>query len=276
MTSPQRLVLLGHPVAHSLSPLMHNAALAAAGIDLRYEALDVAPEDLSRVIDSLARERASGNVTVPHKQAAMRAMKSVSPMAKKVNAINTFRVSDGGELLGDNTDVAGFTAFAKSVIGEIPSGARVAVLGAGGAAAAVLASIEEWRNVTVSIYARRTDVGEDLAQRYKNVASVEMLPLQRPLDSDIVVNATTIGLYDERIPVPVDALPANAVVLDLVYKPGETAWVRAARATGRGAADGLEMLVEQGAASFEIWFGRAPDREAMWKAVREASTLPQR
>jgi shikimate dehydrogenase len=254
---------------------MQNAALASAGIDLRYEAIDVLPDDLARVMDSLAREGAAGNVTVPHKQAAMKMMKSVSPIAAQVNAINTFRISDNGELHGDNTDVAGFTAFAKSVIGEIPSGARVAMLGAGGAAAGVLASIEVWKDATVTIFARRPDVARDLAQRFKNIAGVEMLPLQRPLDCDIVVNATTIGLYDEQLPVPIDALPARAIVLDLVYKAGETAWVRAARAAGRTAADGLEMLVEQGAASFEIWFDRSPDKEAMWKAVREASALQQ-
>ncbi len=250
---------------------MHNAALAAAGIDLRYEEVDVAPQHLAYVIDSLRLQDAGGNVTVPHKQAAIKAMSSVSPIAKKVNAINTFRVSETGELRGDNTDVAGFSAFARSVIGEIPTGTRLAVLGAGGAAAAVLASIEEWNNVTAMIFARRLDVARDLAQRFKNVAGVEMLPLQGPLDCDIVVNATTIGLYDEQMPVPIDALPASAIVLDVVYKPGETAWVRAARAAGRTAADGLEMLVEQGAASFEIWFGHSPDREAMWKAVKAAS-----
>ena len=255
---------------------MHNAALASAGIDVRYEAIDVGSHDLSAVIDSLSREGAAGNVTVPHKQAAMKAMKSVSAIAKKVNAINTFRVSNTGELHGDNTDVAGFNAFANSVIGEIPSGARVAVLGAGGAAAAVLASVEEWNGATVTIFARRLDVARDLAQRFKNITGVEMLPLQRRVDCDIVVNATTIGLYDEQLPVPVDALQRSAVALDLVYKPGETAWVRAARAAGRTAADGLEMLVQQGAASFEIWFGRSPDREAMWKAVREASASRQR
>ena len=243
---------------------------------MRYEAVDVAPQHLAYVIDSLRVQDAGGNVTVPHKQAAIRAMKSVSPIAKKVNAINTFGVSETGELHGDNTDVPGFNAFARSVIGEIPKGARVAVLGAGGAAAAVLASAEEWNNATTTIYARRVEVARDLARRFNNIAGVEMLPLQRTLDCDIVVNATTIGLYDDQLPVPIDALPPSAVVLDLVYKPGETAWVRSAREAGRTAADGLEMLVEQGAASFEIWFGRSPDRAAMWKAVREAKALPQR
>ncbi len=255
---------------------MHNAALAAAGIDLRYEGVDVAPQHFAYVIDSLRVQGAGGNVTVPHKQAAIKAMKSVSPIAEKVNAINTFCVSENGELHGDNTDVTGFSAFARSVIGEIPTGTRLAVLGAGGAAAAVLASIEEWNNATATIFARRLDVARDLGQRFNNIARVEMLPLQRTLDCDIVVNATTIGLYDDQLPVSIDALPPSAVVLDLVYKPGETAWVRAAREAGRTAADGLEMLVEQGAASFEIWFGHSPDREAMWKAVKEASASPRR
>jgi len=255
---------------------MHNAALESAGIDLYYEALDVIPYDLQAVIYGLARQRAAGNVTVPHKQAAMKMMKSVSPVAKRVNAINTFCVADNGELHGDNTDVTGFNAFAKSVLVKIPGSARVAVLGAGGGAAGVLAAIEEWNHATVKIFARRLDAARELAERFKNIAGVGMLPLDRPLDCDIVVNATTIGLYDDQLPVPIDALPESAVVLDLVYKPGETEWVRAARAAGRTAADGLAMLVEQGAASFEIWFGRPPDRRAMWKAVKEASALPQR
>jgi shikimate dehydrogenase len=112
----------------------------------------------------------------------------------------------------------------------------------------------------------------ELVARFKNFARAESLSLDKPLDCDIVVNATTIGLDDDTLPIPVELLPQTAVVLDLVYRPGETAWVRAARAAGRTASDGLPMLVEQGAASFEIWFGMAPEREAMWKAVRRAAS----
>ena len=276
MTAPRRLVLVGHPVAHSLSPLMQNAALAAAGIDARYEAIDVDPNDLARVIDSLARECAAGNITVPHKQAAIKLMNRVSPTAKKVNAINTFSVSDDGQLVGDNTDVAGFNAFARSVMGETPRGVRVALLGAGGSAAAVLAVVEEWADATTTIYARRSDAARKLAERFNNVAGVEMMPLRGQLHCDIVVNATTIGLHDDELPISIDALPPGAAVLDLVYKRGETAWVREARAAGRIAADGVAMLVEQGAASFEIWFGKSPDRGAMWKALKEGSASEAR
>lgn len=268
---PGRLVLLGHPVAHSLSPVMQNAALEAAGITLRYEALDVAPEDLSETLDALAAEGAGGNVTVPHKESAARRMTQLSPIAARVGAINTFWTSHSGDLVGDNTDVAGFTAFARLAIGEIPDGTRLAVIGAGGAAAAVLAAVETWKSSRVTVHARRPDAARALVERFKSFARAESLSLDTPLDCDIVVNATTVGLEDESLPVPLELLPQNAAVLDLVYRPGETAWVRAARASGRVASDGLPMLVEQGAASFEIWFGMSADREAMWKAVKEAA-----
>lgn len=268
---PGRLVLLGHPVAHSLSPVMQNAALEAAGITLSYEALDVTPDDLSETLDSLAADGAGGNVTVPHKESAARRMNQLSPIAARVGAINTFRTSHLGELIGDNTDVAGFTALARLAIGETPAGARLAVIGAGGAARAILAAVETWKDSLITVHARRLDAARELVERFKSFASAELLSFDNPLDCDIVVNATTVGLADESLPVPLELLPQRAVVLDLVYRPGETAWVRAARASGRVASDGLPMLVEQGAASFEIWFGMAPDREAMWRAVKEAA-----
>lgn len=253
---------------------MQNAALEAAGLPLRYEALDVRPEDLSTTLEALAAGRAAGNVTFPHKEGARRLMTRLSPTASRVGAINTFRTSEAGDLIGDNTDVAGFTALVRFVLGEVPSEAQVAVIGAGGAAAGVLASVETWKNCRVAVYARRLAAASDLVERFKSFARAESLSPDKPLDCDIVVNATTIGLDDEALPVPVELLPQSAVVLDLVYRPRETAWVRAARASGREASDGLPMLVEQGAASFEIWFGVAPEREAMWNALKAAVARP--
>ena len=268
---PGRLVLLGHPVAHSLSPVMQNAALEAAGITLSYEAIDVSPEDLSPTLEALAAESGGGNITVPHKEASARLITQLSPTAARVQAVNTFHTSHSGELIGDNTDVVGFTELVRFTAGQIPSAARVAVIGAGGAAAAVLASVETWQDARATVHARRSDAAQDLVERFKSFARAESLSLDQPLDCEIVVNATTIGLEDDAFPVPVEVLPKSAVVLDLVYRRGETAWVRAARASGRIASDGLPMLVEQGAASFEIWFRMAPDRGAMWKAVKEAT-----
>lgn len=271
MKRPRRLVLLGHPVAHSLSPVIQNAALDRAHIPLRYETIDVTSEELPGVLASLAEEHAAGNVTIPHKAASARLMSRLSPVAARVGAVNTFFTDEEGELAADNTDVAGFAAVVRRMLGEVPRSAHFAIIGAGGAAAAVLAAIESWDGCRATVYARNGDRARALAARFGDVARGESLAHGAMLHGDIVVNATPIGLADEEQPVSLDAIPRNAVVLDLAYQRDETAWVRAARASGRVASDGLPMLVEQGAAAFEIWFGVRADREAMWRAVREAT-----
>lgn len=263
--------MLGHPVSHSLSPIMHNAALRSAGMDLEYEALDVLPERIELTLADLRREHAAGNVTVPHKPAVFRSMNRVSPIAQRVGAVNTFCVAPNGDYLGDNTDVAGFDALVIRTLGAIPRNARVAVIGAGGSAAAVLAAVEKWKNARVTICARRIEAATILAERFSGVARVERMPLESTIGCDIVVNATTIGLDDDAFPIPFETFPRTAAVLDLVYRPNETSWVRAARESGMLASDGLPMLVEQGAASFEMWFGRSPDRNVMWQALSEAT-----
>ena len=271
MRHPGRLVLLGHPVAHSLSPVMHNAALAAAGIPLTYELLDVHPSALETTLASLASERAAGNVTVPHKTGATSAMKAVSPAARRIEAVNTFHTADSGDLIGDNTDPLGFAALVRGTLGREPRDAQFGVIGAGGAAAAVLATIEGWSGCSARIYSRNAKRAEQLASRFPDVARVERLSEDEPVLGEIVVNATPIGLGNDDVPVALDRLAPNAAILDLVYRRGETAWVRLARAEGRTASDGLPMLFEQGAAAFEIWFGIQPDRNAMWSALKEAT-----
>jgi shikimate dehydrogenase len=262
-----RLVLLGQPVAHSLSPAFQNAALAAAGLPARYEALAVDPADLSVVLDRLVRERAAGNVTVPHKEAAAERCDLRTPLAIRVGAVNTFWVDAAGALVGDNTDVGGFLAAARALLGDRPP-ARVALAGAGGSARAVLAAAAEWPGCEVRLLARTRARAEGLAGS-TDAPVVVCASAEALLDgAQLVVNATPLGLHDaDAHPLPVECLPARAAVLDLVYRPGETRWVRACRAAGHAASDGLPMLVEQGALAFERWFGRVPDREAMWAAV---------
>jgi len=264
-------VLLGHPVAHSLSPVMHNAALAAAGIPLTYELLDVPPAALEATFTSLAGESAAGNVTVPHKTAAASQMTSVSPVAKRIEAVNTFFTSEQGSLNGDNTDPSGFAALVRATLGREPRDAHFALIGAGGAAAAVLAAIEGWSGCTASIYSRNATRAEHLVARFPDVARVETLTGDGRMRGEIAVNATPVGLANDDVPIPLQRLDANAAVIDLVYRRGETAWVRLARADGRLAGDGLPMLLEQGAAAFEIWFGVEPDRDVMWAALKEAT-----
>jgi shikimate dehydrogenase len=263
---PGRLVLIGHPVAHSLSPTFQNAALRAARIDLTYEAIDVPTRDLRVTLRELGSDGAAGNVTIPHKTAVHASCDVLTGIAARVGAVNTFWFREG-KLHGDNTDVAGFDAAAKALLGGETHDARVVVFGSGGAAAAVLAAIEQWQNAHVAVVARHPDRAGKLARRFRDVARAEK-SLDRALaGANLVVNATPVGQQDDSTPIPVENIPRDAAVMDLVYRRGGTPWVKAAREQGNRAADGLPMLIEQGALSFERWFGFAPDREAMRKSL---------
>ncbi|HVF40605.1 MAG TPA: shikimate dehydrogenase [Gemmatimonadaceae bacterium] len=270
MIQRDRVVLLGHPVSHSLSPVMQNAALEAAGLELRYEAVDVMPESLGDLMTSLAEIPSAGNVTLPHKVAAFGLMSHRSDVAARVGAINTFwRQNDGG-LYGDNTDVGGFLSFAEESLGVAPANPRIAVIGAGGAAAAVLAAASSWQGSTVRVHARNLHRARNLCARFSDVATVAPMAEEAVAYADIIVNATPIGMTDDRHPVPLELLDRGARVLDLVYRPGETSWVRAAREKGHNAHDGLRMLLHQGAASFRRWFDIEPNTSAMWDALLRA------
>jgi len=265
---PGRLVLLGHPVSHSLSPAFQNAALAARRIALHYEALDVAPQALGSVLDALVAERAAGNVTIPHKEAVLARCDRLTPLARRVGAVNTFRVEDGA-LVGDNTDVDGFDALVESVHGIDPS--RVALVGAGGAASAVLAALERRRASRVCVWNRSAERAHMLAERFASIATPHDALVDALVDATLVVNATPLGRTGEPWPVALPDMPEDADALDLAYAPGRTAWVRALRDAGRIAEDGREMLLEQGARAFERWFGVAPDRDLMRRALDEAA-----
>lgn len=264
---PSRLVLLGHPVAHSRSPLFQQAALHAARIDLRYELLDVAPDALDAVLAALARERAAGNVTIPHKERVAARCARLTPLAERVGAVNVFWHEDG-LLVGDNSDVGGAEVTLRALLADAIAGADVALLGAGGSAAAVLCAAERCGIARVRVYNRTMHRAELLATRFPGLVTVAGSPDEALTGAALVINATPLGLRPtDPPPVPVEALPPGCAVFDLAYAPGETAWVTAARDAGHRAADGEGMLIEQGAIAFERWFGIAPDRDAMWKAV---------
>lgn len=266
---PGRLVLLGHPLGHTLSPAMQNAALRAARIPLTYEALDVPRRALDDTVAALRRARGAGNVTVPFKQLMAERCDRLTRTAQRTGAVNTFWTAIDGAMVGDNTDVEGFDVAAESLLGARPRGQRVLVLGAGGAAAAVLLAMKGWEGSGVHVYARSMDRARDLIARIGLPAEPVADPRVAAPDATLVVNATPVGMRDDSMPLEPGLLRRETAVLDLVYRAGETAWVRAARARGCRAADGLTMLVEQGAAAFERWFGVAPDREAMWNALPE-------
>ncbi|PHX97969.1 MAG: shikimate dehydrogenase [Gemmatimonadetes bacterium] len=264
---PGRLVLLGHPVAHSLSPRFQNAALKAAGVNLTYEAIDVASADLARVAGLLREADAAGNVTVPHKEAFAACCGRLSPVAQRAGAVNTFWTDDG-ELVGDNTDVGGFDAAVRATVGVPESPCVVAVLGAGGAASGVLAAIERWEGATARVCARTMTRAEQLVSRYPRFARAEWSVEAAVASADLIVNATPLGLEGDELPVDPALLGGAARVFDLTYRREGTPWVVACRARGLAASDGLPMLIEQGAIAFERWIGFEPDREVMRTACR--------
>ncbi len=244
---------------------MHNAALRDAGMAQHYEAMDVAADDLRDVLHRARRERWAGNVTIPHKVAASALCDRLTVEATFAGAVNTFWVEDDA-LIGDNTDVMGFDR-ACDALGIRKADSTVACIGAGGAAAAVCAATSRWPGATVRIGARRLAAARALAARFTDHASSAESPSTLLGGASLVVNCTPVGLHNDDLPVSLDMVPRDAAVMDLAYRPEVTAFVRAARARGHVAADGLEMLIQQGALAFQRWFQRTPDIDAMRRAI---------
>ena len=263
---PKRLVLVGRSLGHSLSPTFQNAALRQATLPLRYETLDIPASALDDVLQELAGQDAAGNVTVPHKQAVFSRCDRLMPPAARAAAVNTFWF-ERGELVGDNTDVAGFDAAARQLLQRDPASLTIGLIGAGGVAGAVLTAIEGWPECKVLVSNRTAARAVTLCARFSSFAQPADVD-QMAREADLVVNATTVGLRDSELPVDPSRLRPSAMALDIVYRRGETPWVHAVRARGLRAMDGLGMLIEQGAAAFERWFGFPPDRDAMWRSVQ--------
>lgn len=255
--STRVFALLGDPVAHSLSPAMYNAAFLALGLDAVYVALRATPADVPGLVRGLAAAGGGGNVTIPHKRLVARLVTGADPL---VPAVNTFW-GEGGEALGTNTDPEGVLAGWIS-LGR-PGGDWL-VLGTGGSALAA-ARAAAVAGVGLAVRSRSAERATAFEAR------VEALGVRRadPERIGLAVNATPLGLAgDDPLPAPIAALPARAAVLDLVYRRGATAWVRAARDAGRLAADGRAVLVGQGGGAFQKWFPTvAPPLEVMRAAV---------
>lgn len=270
------VVLLGHPVAHSLSAAMQNAAFAAAGLEHRYEARDVRPEDLRAAVTRLREDDAvlGANVTIPHKEAVTGLVDGHDADALRLGVVNTIskhRDAQGRpRLQGWNTDGAGFTrALGDAGIGL--AGKRVLVLGAGGASRAVTAALVA-ALARVTIANRTRTRAERLARTFPTAGGawrpevVDWLPPWALAGADIVVNATALGLQGED-PLAGIALPPRLTVVDLIPVAADTPLVARARAVGCEVLGGLPMLVHQGALAFAIWTGTAAPIAAMRHAV---------
>jgi shikimate dehydrogenase len=259
--STRVFALLGDPVSHSLSPAMQNAAFGALGLDAVYVPLPCAAEAVGALMESLAYQGGGGNVTIPHKAAAAEALARRGAAPGLI--CNTFW-GRGGRLAGAETDSAAIlTALAQLGV----SNGNWLVLGAGGSALAVLLAAKR-AGARIAVRSR----SPERAARFEALALAQGVELTQAAACDVVFNCTPLGLRDED-PLPFDPQRAgeSQVALDLVYRRGQTAWVRAMRAAGRQASDGREVLLEQGAAAFECWFPEhvAP-REVMRAALRAA------
>jgi shikimate dehydrogenase len=263
-TAATRLVaLLGHPVAHSLSPQIHSAAFTAAGVDAVYLALDVGPEDLADAITGLRAARFLGaNLTVPHKLAVLDLVDAVTDEVTAVGAANTLFWRQG-RLVADNTDAIGLQRAVTREIGVHP-GDHVLIYGAGGAARAAAVAFARL-GAAVVVRARRADVAAQVHELARTHGAAAPDSAARPR---VVVNATPLGLDGESLPDELMALHPDQVALDLIYGP--TPFLAAAEGRGALAVDGLGMLIGQAAAAFERWTRQPAPIEAMTAAARRS------
>ncbi|HEV2161536.1 MAG TPA: shikimate dehydrogenase [Stellaceae bacterium] len=266
-----RACVMGWPIAHSLSPALHGYWLKAHGIAGEYSRLAVAPADLPAALARLRTEGWRGcNLTIPHKEAALAQLDRVDAAARRIGAVNTIAV-ENGKLAGFNTDGFGFIENLRAAVPDFDAKAGPAVvLGAGGAARAIIDALGAAGAPAIRLANRSLDRARTLARNFGG--AIEPVPWDRraaALDgATLLVNATSLGM-DKNPPLELDLarLPKTAVVNDIVYAPLETALLKAAKARGNRTVDGLGMLLHQGRPGFELWFGVRP---AVTPALRAA------
>jgi len=273
-----RLGVLGWPVAHSRSPAMHNAALAAVGLrDWRYQRLPVPPALLAETVRALGSAGFLGaNVTIPHKHAALELATEASPAAREIGAANTLTFAADGTIAAENTDAPGLIAALERLT-DMPAHPRALVLGAGGSARAVVWALREAGASEISVWNRTPERAQTLAREL----GVRATPV--PAAADLLVNCTSVGLQAgdgvqrsatqaealNQLGLTFDQVGSYSYVVDLVYRSGSTQLLAAAQSHGARTVDGLEVLVAQGALSFELWTGRRAPLELMARAARE-------
>lgn len=277
-----RFALLGHPVGHSLSPAMHNAAFKALGLHANYSLLDVSPGDLPRVLADLRQKNFGGvNITIPHKEAAYRFLATrqvLSETARLLHSVNTVVFRPDGSLFGDNTDAPGFLDALKESFRTTPRGKRILLLGCGGAgrALALTCAMQGAESILVAdihVAARRRLL---LALRQAApgfaVGGVSLAGARKAArDCDLIIQATPVGMKpgDPSL-LPPESFRKGQIVFDLIYNPAVTPLLATAKAAGARTANGLGMLLHQGARGFRLWTGRKPPVAVMRAAVGRA------
>jgi shikimate dehydrogenase len=265
----RRLGVLGWPVEHSRSPAMQNAALVAANLDeeFAYELVPVTPEAFAETVAGLPAAGFAGvNVTIPHKEAALALATEATGAARAIGAANTLTFPGGGVIRADNTDAPGLL----DALGD-PLPRTALVLGAGGSARAVAYALLE-AGADVAVWNRTH------ARAVRLAADIGVRAVEDRVPADVLVNCTSVGLHDtsqtfKDLPLNADEIREYACVVDLVYRDGGTGLLQEAERQGCRVVDGLEILVNQGARSFEIWTGRRPSLEVMRRAAHSVEPL---
>lgn len=279
----KRVFLLGDPVAHSISPPMHNAAFHALSLGWNYEPLHTPREGLQATVARLRTEECAGaNVTMPHKEAVIEFLDALSVSARQVGAVNTI-VKRAGRLIGANTDVYGFAQALRRARVQV-RGQHAVILGAGGAARAAVCALAAAGIARVTIVnrtaARAEALAADLRRRFPRLGldvngtdALTRADTFAPLSASLIVNATGVGMSPRthESPLPRGAIfPRGAVAFDLVYRPLRTRFLREAERAGALGVEGIDMLVFQGAAAFRLWTGRDAPVDVMFAAARNA------
>ena len=271
--------IIGDPIEHTMSPVMHNAAFKKLGLDFVYLPFRVKKEELSRAVDGVRALNIKGlNVTIPHKVAIIPFLDKLDLLAEKIGAVNTI-VNDEGVLTGYNTDATGFLQ-ALLEQGVEPEGKNIVILGAGGASRAISFILAE-RGAHLVILNRQSGRAEELAQRISQVFKREVKALSLSEENlaqvlaraDILVNTTSVGMVPDidETPVPAGLLKPGLIVFDIVYNPVQTRLLKEAEAAGAKTINGLEMLVWQGALAFEKWTGQKAPLDLMKGEAIKAS-----
>ncbi len=279
MKRAYRFGLFGHPVKHSLSPVMHAASFQSLGLSAEYVCFDVPPEDLPARLEACRREGFDGlNVTIPHKEAVVPLMGHLDPSARLFGAVNTVRFDAKGST-GYNTDATGFLTDLKASRDVTPDGLRVLILGCGGAGRALAIACAREGALEIGlgdlIDSKAEVVAEEIKVRLPDaVAQVDVLSVEPEVwarysrDCDLIVHCTSAGLHvGDASPLPPEAFREGQLLYDLVYTARVTPTMRSAQASGADTLNGAGMLVHQGAAAFTIWTGLAADTAAMRAAL---------
>jgi len=275
----KRVVLIGHPVAHSLSGAMHGAAFEALGIDAAYELWDRPPLALAEAIGELRGDEVLGaNVTIPHKEKTLVLVDRLTEEAHATGAVNTI-TREGRRLIGHNTDVPGFRVALDALVGKQKMPRQAVVLGSGGGARAVVYGLIAEGFQRIVVFNRHLHRAEGLARFFaRSAAHMELraMPWHESIieaelaKAKVLVNATSVGMSGDQSPIPGEVIPPGLLVLDLVYNPPVTRFLRDAEAAGSPGMNGELMLLHQGAAAFTLWTGQPAPVEVMRTALQAA------